>query len=207
MATQLPAQVSTNVMRRANVPPVTVDLTKVSQGALDNILKQGVKYFIDATLSHKAGKDVENPNFPAIVQEALDRFYAPEWVSRQRSEGGEDALTLEEKALLMAIEPKFAEVGATQRANKKVGRKAVTVLNLIDKHGAEDDSFEEAARKAVYAVGGDYLTKKHGTDPALLPEKLARSWKNIQEAAKAHLESLKLKAANGKGAAKADDEF
>jgi hypothetical protein len=182
-------------MKRANLPPVQVDLSKVSEKALENFIQQGAKYFIDAHLSHKAGKDVENPDFGAIVQEQLDRFYAPEWVSRARGEAGEDSLTLEEKALVMALEPRFAKAGATWRANKKAGKDSRTVLDVVDELGGEgDDAYEQAARK----VATDYLTKQ-GMDSDRIPAAVDASWKKIQAEAKQHLASLKLKASNGKG--------
>lgn len=199
-------------LREAGLSDFTLDFTKMSDAGLVDLLQAGAYTRHTAGTTHISAKRKDKgeaapklEDWQNFTREFIAKYEAPEFASRARSEAGEDALSLEEKALVMALETKFSKVEAIRRANKKKGIEAITVLDLIDKHGAEDDSFEEAARKAAYAVGSHYLQTKHGTNPNLIPEKMAKSWKEIQTEAKKHLESLKLRASNGK-AAKADDD-
>jgi hypothetical protein len=173
----LPESVTVGIMKKANVPAVSVDLTRLSKGAIQNVLTQGLKYFFDARLSHKAkatGEASEGPE--ESVQKVLDRLYAPEWVVRARSEAAEEELSLEDRALLMAIEPRFQKAGVIWRASKKAGKEARTVLNVVDELGGSgDDAWEVDADKIPAAVDG--------------------AWKKIQEEARDHLKSLKRQAA------------
>src|SRR3954469_18423172 len=91
MATfNLPDTLTVGVMKKAGVPAVEVDLGKCSAAAIQNAVQQGLKYFFDARLSHKAkatGEAAESPQ--ESVEAVLSRLYAPEWVVRQRGEAAE----------------------------------------------------------------------------------------------------------------------
>jgi hypothetical protein len=189
---ELPNTVSIGVMKKANRPAVEVDLTKCSPAAVQNAVQQGLKYFFDARLSHKAkatGEAAETPE--ESVNAVLSRLYAPDWVVRQRGEAAEDELSLEDRAYLMAVEPRFQKAGVVWRANKKSGKEARTVLDVVDElGGSAENAWEIAAKK----VAEEYLRKVQ-MDEEKIPAAVEGSWKKIQQEAKDHLKSLKSRAA------------
>jgi hypothetical protein len=187
-----PEKFEIGVMKKAGLPPVAIDPSKCSNDALVNSVIQGMKYLFDARLSHKAkatGEAAESPQ--ESVEAVKTRLYAPVWIVRQRGETAEEELSLEDRAYLMACEPRFQKAGVVWRANKKMGKEARTVLDVVDELGGTAENAWEIAAKAV---AGDYLTKQ-GMDADKIPAAVEGSWKKIQQEAKDHLKSLKSRAA------------
>lgn len=197
-------------LREAGFPEFTLDVTKVSPAGLQDLLYAGIYTRQTAATTHVSAKAKEEKRAPTVdefrevTEKLLSRYYAPEFVVRQRSEAAEDELSLDEQALVIALKPRFEKAGVIWRAQSekkdkegKVTRQAKegrTILDVVDELGGTgDDAWEKAARE----VGRQYLTKQ-GTDAALIPAKLDASWATIQKEAKQHLASLKLKAGNAK---------
>jgi hypothetical protein len=172
-----------------SVPEYTVYPGKFSQAALAACAEQGIRSFLKNGTSHDSESDPKE-----IYDKVAERFYAPEWKARQRADAAEDELSLEDRAWIMALEPKFETAGViVKRANAKRGLVKKTVLDVVDELGGDaENAYEVAARK----VGEDYL-RSQNCDPSLIPEKLDRSWKQITDAYKQALKMLQNQANAG----------
>ena len=156
---------------------VEVDLTRVSTtgdftnpGAFEYFINQGMKYGLDAAISHATaakrapkgapGEEGYKPEDKdatlsadearAVVDAFLARIYAPEFKAAAREAA--PALSPEEEILHAVLGEKFTAWGLLRRANKKAGTEAVTVASLIAAHGSPMAAFGAAAEAKIYAT-------------------------------------------------------
>lgn len=211
MAKQVPESLTVRcqkALREAGLAEFRLDLTKVSDAGLADLLYAGAYTRHTAGTTHlfdkarKAGNGVPTvEDWRSYTAAFVSKYEAPEFVARARAEAGEEELSLEDQALLMALKPRFKNAGviwhgAAEKKDKegkvvKPAKPAKTVLDVIDELGGENDNAWEIAAKRVAT---DYLTKQ-GMDSDKIPGAVEGSWKKIQQEAKDHLKSLKARAA------------
>lgn len=182
---------------------VQIELERVPEGMLLGILRQGAKYFIDASLSHKRaqvnkdlaeGRNLTAEEAAAVLADISTRFYDPDW--KPRSNGAEPMSDFE-KAIRELVRAKFYDLGVIRRANKKTDQGALTLENFLAQYDSVEDAVRAVAEAQIRAKAPDYSDEKVAAQVdaswsalAAKAAKLVKVWENER----------KLKAASAKTA-------